>query len=218
MFKFLDKLELPCDRPAFMKMIDETQTISNVIDYTLQIDINKSKASIIKFEKEENEMSMLLEKRKEIQAKIDALNIKREADITAKLALYRAQLESAPESAEVLELRNILKAIDEIIAFDASLAPKTEPAIAVEIKEEAAPVEEVKEVIEEAKEEKIEEIAQEEKVEELKEEAIPAQETINNVAEIKIETPIVETIAIPAGEVVEESRPGMADIFSPERR
>lgn len=132
------------DRPPFTKMIDEIETIT-FNGYTLLIDEENWSASIINSIKEDDEMSMLSEKRQEIQAKLDALLSERNARIEARIAAYRRQLEAEPICAEAIEIKNVLKAIDEVIAYDAAyVAPVAQP-VAETIATPVAPT--IKEVV-----------------------------------------------------------------------
>ena len=198
MFKFLYNLNID-DRPAYTQMIDEIQTIKLTDDYILHIDVEHQCANIIKiFKKEEIDMSMLTEKREELVKKSNDLIASRTAEINNKVAAYKAQLEAAtPIPAEVAKIQNVLKAIDEVIAYEASYST-TLTQVAETNTVETKTVETTPETFPETDTE-----------------AVKADDTtvVNTV-----ET--VETVEIPAGEVIQhvEGRPGMATIEIPERR
>ena len=121
MFKFL--LSDIDDRPAYTQMVDEIQTIKLDNDYILTVDVENQQSSIIKIlKKEEITMSMLTEKREELVKKSNDLVAARTLEINNKVAAYKAQLEaSMPIPAEVSKIQSVIKAIDEVIAYEASL-------------------------------------------------------------------------------------------------
>lgn len=134
-------------------LIDEIETITLNSDYTLRIDIENQRASIIKnLKKEEKIMSMLTEKRQEIANKLNVLLYDRNKKIDEKVAAYRAQLEKEPVSAEAEKLKALLKAFDEVISYEKVEVKDSSKVEDVAIKEaeiKVAPKEEV--VIPEAK-------------------------------------------------------------------
>ena len=143
-------------------------------------------------------MSMLTEKREELVKKSNDLIASRTAEINNKVAAYKAQLEAAtPIPAEVAKIQSVLKAIDEVIAYEASYST-TQTQVAETNTVETKTVETTPETFPETDTE-----------------AVKADDTtvVNTV-----ET--VETVEIPAGEVIQhvEGRPGMATIEIPERR
>lgn len=217
MFKYSAKIKLACDRPAFTKLIDESKTIRINNDYILQFE-NFQKVSIIKKSiKEEKEMSMLSEKKQEILAKIDAILADRNARIDEQVKIYRESLEAEPEPAEVIELRKVIEAIDTLIAHE-EIKPVEEEA------PKEIPVEPVQEVAAEVEEVEIEEIPTQEELhleeetpiveEEIKIE-IPTESEIQPTIEAEVKEEVIS--GIPAGEVVQPERPGLAEIQIPER-
>lgn len=187
-------------------------------------------------------MSMLLEKRQEIQSKIDTLIEKRRIEIDELVKAYRESLEAEPENQEILELRKVIEALDAVIAYE---EPKQEiieePNQEEVIQEEEIPVEEPiqeetvqEEVIQEPIEEKVEEIKEVEISEEAIIEELPTEEDLNlesneiaektevENSEIIVEKqPEVVISSIPTGEVISNEadvRPGLTEIKIPERR
>ena len=121
MFKFLHNfIEIP-ERPAYSKLID-TQFDKVILnsDYILLIDISNLSASIInKTKKGGKIMSMLSEKREALINKSNELIASRTKSIEDKVKAYKAQLEAAtPIPEEVAKIQNVIKAIDEVIAYD----------------------------------------------------------------------------------------------------
>lgn len=196
MFKFsLNYDTIPTERPAFTKMIDILDTITLNNGYTLQIDDKHLSVNIIKLKKEGKNMSMLTEKRVEIQKKLDNILNARAAAIDSKLAIYKAQLEAEPIPAEAIELKKVLAAIDEVIAYDSAYAEAAKPEITVVPVQPEIQVETVEVTC-----------------------AKPEVIATSTQAEVVKAVPVVETATIPAGEVLQSaSRPGMAEINVPNR-
>ena len=71
-------------------------------------------------------MNMLTEKRNEVLNKLNALKAERTARINAKLEEYRLRLEAAePYSEEYASIVKVLKALDEVIAYEANAIVET---------------------------------------------------------------------------------------------
>lgn len=208
MFKFLHNYDTTItERPAFTKMIDEIETIRLNDDYIVEIDVEHLTTHIIKLKKEETKMSMLSEKRHEIQAKLDVIMQNRKATIESKVQAYRTQLESEALPAEAVELKNVLAAIDAVIAYDESYVPQVQPSI---VAEPAVKVEPLAETVEFQYAQPMQEAVIEPAV-------VPVEDVVAPISMVEA-APAVDTI--PAGEVIStptESRPGMATVNIPNR-
>ena len=103
----------------YVKYVD--YDINNILidDYILHIDVHNQYASVIKInKKEDNDMSVLLEKREQLLNQLTQLQVERVDDINAKIAAYKMQLESEPVDSRIIELQSVINAIDEVIAYD----------------------------------------------------------------------------------------------------
>ena len=207
MFKFLHNYDITIiERPAFTKMIGEIKTIRLNNDYIVEIDVEHLTAHIIKLKKEETKMSMLSEKRHEIQAKLDAIMQSRKATIESKVQAYRTQLESEALTAEAIKLKNVLAAIDAVIAYDESYVPQVQRPIV----EPAVKAEPLAETVEFQHAQPMQEAV-------IKPAVAPVEEVVAPISMVEA-APAVNTI--PAGEVIStptEGRPGMATINIPNR-
>lgn len=215
MFRFSHNYPITLtERPAFTKMIDKIEAIKLNDGYIIDLDVEHLTMHIIKIEKkEETKMSMLSEKRHEIQAKLDKIMQDRKTTIESKVQLYRTQLESEALPAEALELKNVLSAIDAVIAYDESYVPQPQPtvvaqpavAVAEPVHVDVEPQANVASDLTQPVQEVPQTIAQ------------PVEEVVAPVSIVEA-APAVETI--PAGEVIStptDGRPGMPTINVPDR-
>jgi hypothetical protein len=65
---------------------------------------------------------MLIEKRAEFVAKLNALEATRQAEIDSKVAAYRQSLEDSMPKDEINKVSNVIAALDEVIGYEASTA------------------------------------------------------------------------------------------------
>lgn len=63
-------------------------------------------------------MSMLVEKRVELVAKLDALEFARKVEINNKVEAYRNTLEAQTPRDEIEKVKNVISALDEVIAYE----------------------------------------------------------------------------------------------------
>lgn len=174
-------------------------------------------------------MSMLTEKRQEIAAKLESLLKARNDSINEKLVAYRIQLEAEPESAEIVKAREVLKAMDEVILYEANVI-KPEPIIVEPVVEPAAEsVIEAEPIIEPIADNIVAEPIEPDKAKtesvvennESVTEAEPAVEEVKIVAEAdetKVEITVDKDSTFSIKEQESERRPGMAYVGIPERR
>lgn len=134
-------------------------------------------------------MTILEQKRSEIQTKLDTLLGARINTINAKVAAFRLQLESEPLSQEILNTQNVLKALDDVIAY--------EKASTVLVTQVAEPV----------KQEQVIDVAT--VAESLAEIAPTFQTNVNDNSNIAVNSEVTNEIV---------GRPGMSGIELPERR
>lgn len=70
-------------------------------------------------------MSMLIEKRNELVAKLSALETARKSEIEMKVAEYRAAIEAQYPTDNIDKVKAVIAALDEVISYDTMT---TEPA------------------------------------------------------------------------------------------
>lgn len=160
-------------------------------------------------------MSMLTEKRNELEKKLDSLIGDRLARINDKVEAYREQLMSEePLSEEILNTKKVLDALNEVIKYEVAEQPAIEEVPVVE------PI--VEPAVEVAAEPVVEAPVTEEVVIEPTIEPEPIVEPVINQVTVNAESIIPTTddvVIIPAeATIIEaESRPGMPSIQIPER-
>lgn len=147
-------------------------------------------------------MSMLLEKRNEVVAKIQQLELDRVNLINAKVAAYKEQLEKEPLPQVLVNAKKCLEAIDEVIRYESMIQPEVSTPVVEPTKEEV----------------KVEEVKPAESVGVQND--TPFQH--NEAAPIDRTTPVESvqsTVEVHPEEIAQqEARPGMAYIGIPDRR
>jgi vacuolar-type H+-ATPase subunit I/STV1 len=87
-------------------------------------------------------MSMLIEKRNELMARLSALETARQIEIDAKVAEYRKAIEAQYPTDNIDKVKAVISALDEVISYEnaTNVSQSVEPI--------AEPVEEVQHVVE----------------------------------------------------------------------
>lgn len=138
-------------------------------------------------------MSMIEEKRSEVEGKLKDLLAQRQNSIDIALAQYKAKLEAEPLSSEIVKLQELLAALDNVINIEKGMTDVF--TTYVDTRNDAV----------------VEAVSQ--PIPEVKEEALKAEEIVPDI-NITIDPETKQaTLDIPT-----DVRPGMAYVSVPERR
>lgn len=138
-------------------------------------------------------MSMIEEKRSEVEGKLKDLLAQRQNSINIALAQYKAKLEAEPLSSEIVKLQELLAALDNVINIEKGMTDIFTQY--VDTRNDAV----------------VEAVSQ--PIPEVKEEALKAEEIVPDIS-ITIDSETKQaTLDIP-----NDARPGMAYVSVPERR
>lgn len=74
-------------------------------------------------------MSMLIEKRQELMNELASLEAARKKEIDEKVEAYRVSIEANTPKEKIEKVKNVINALDEVIAYDSALVSSVEQTV-----------------------------------------------------------------------------------------